>query len=154
MINISHRGLIDGPNKRLENTIKAVDFALDIKLDVEIDVRLVNKRFYLGHDSIQEEVTIDWLLVRKKQLWVHCKDLDSADFFTSSNIDLNFFFHQNDDLCITSKGFLWIYPKKKFTKNSIIVCTSANEIKKIQYEKQIPKGICSDYPQLIKKIYT
>ena len=53
--------------------------------------------------------------------------------------DIHCFWHQEDDVTLTSKGFMWTYPGKPLTDKSICVLPEKNN--------QIPKkalGICSD----------
>ena len=51
------------------------------------------------------------------------------------------FWHQKDDVTLTSRGFIWTYPNKKTYNKSIIV------INKFIKKQELPKcmGICSDY---------
>ena len=71
------------------------------------------------------EITLDWLTDRKDSLWIHCKDLITIDMLRElqihNKVDLNYFFHDEDDCTITSKGDLWVYPGKQPVKNSIAV---------------------------------
>ena len=53
MIYISHRGNINGPNKKLENNPNYITDAINKGFDVEIDVNYKNSNFYLGHDKAQ-----------------------------------------------------------------------------------------------------
>ena len=69
MILISHRGNINGRNIDMENTIDYIDDALDQGYHVEVDVWMIGDKLYLGHDSIQEEITTKYLMNPK--LWVH-----------------------------------------------------------------------------------
>ena len=52
------------------------------------------------------------------------------------------FWHQNDDLTLTSNGYFWTYPGKDLTSNSIAVLPEIS--KTYTLEKKIA-GICSDY---------
>ena len=42
-------------------------------------------------------------------------------FVNLEKIKSNYFWHQNDDYTITSKGYIWAYPGKKLNKNAIYV---------------------------------
>lgn len=145
MINIAHRGLFKGPNKKKENSLSQIESAIKNGYEVEIDLRLIEDRLYLGHDEIQEVVETKWLNDYKNKLWIHCKNIYAVDFLFDLNLDFNYFFHNNDDLTITSKKNLWVYPKKPYTKNSIIVCKSKDEIDDVLSSTIKPLGICSDY---------
>ena len=65
---------------------------------------------------------------------------------------LNCFWHQQDDYTITSKGFIWAYPSKKLTKNSIAVLPESSNYTLDELKNSY--GICSDnieyYKSLIK----
>lgn len=146
MINIAHRGLLKGPDKKKENKVDQIESAIKKDFDAEIDLRIIAKRLYLGHDEVQEEVSLSWLSDYKNKLWIHCKSIDVVDFLFDLNLGLNYFFHNKDHLTITSKNYLWVYPKKTYTKNSIIVCKSKREIDCILNSSTKPLGICSDFP--------
>jgi len=50
------------------------------------------------------------------------------------------FFHQNDNVTLTSKGYMWTYPTQKLTEKSICVMP---ELQTIDVKKSA--GICSDF---------
>ena len=53
--------------------------------------------------------------------------------------DIHCFWHQEDDVTLTSRGFIWTYPGKPLTSKSICVKPEKNF--------EIPKkvlGICAD----------
>jgi hypothetical protein len=56
------------------------------------------------------------------------------------NEDVNFFWHQEDLLTITSAGYLWVYPGNQPLENTISVLPEL-------YNEDVSKciGICSDY---------
>ena len=140
---ISHRGNLRGPEKTNENKPQQIDLAIENGFDVEIDLWLVNGNFQLGHDKPEYVINLSWVLSRSKYLWVHCKNIELIDYLTINCIDLNFFFHQNDHLALTSKFFLWVYPEKTYTKNSILVL---NNIDDLSFLDNPPFGLCTDYP--------
>ena len=41
--------------------------------------------------------------------------------YEMSKMNCHYFWHQEDDYTITSKGIIWAYPGKKLTNNSICV---------------------------------
>tara|TARA_B100001057_G_scaffold352971_1_gene354721 strand:+ start:1237 stop:1677 length:441 start_codon:yes stop_codon:yes gene_type:complete len=135
MIFISHRGNLSGPNPVLENSVNYINEALK-KFDVEIDLWFKKDKFYLGHDEPQYEVNINFL--KNKKLWIHTKNLEC--FYELSKYDLNFFWHEDDKIVITSKGFFWNYPGTDLSKKSICVLPETNKIEKFDCY-----GICSDY---------
>lgn len=136
---IAHRGNINGPSKK-ENQ---PDYILDtIKLgyDCEIDVRYINEKLFLGHDEPEFIIELNFLLENSDYLWIHCKNILALDFLLSYDT-LNIFWHQDDSYTLTSKGFIWSYPKTETTKKCIILMP---ELCNFSFSKE-PYGICSDY---------
>ena len=139
---ISHRGNLDGPMKEFENHPDYINDAIKKGFDVEIDVRVKNESFYLGHDFPTYKIDEKFLINNK--LWCHAKDLDAMNKL--SKIKCHFFWHQEDDVTITSKGYLWTFPGKKIFKKSICVLPE-----KTNYKNFACYGICSDYILKYKK---
>lgn len=136
MILISHRGNTSGINKDLENKPDYILNALNIDYDVEIDVWQYKDELYLGHD----EPTIllpNKLLEFKDKLWFHAKNLDVLTKLNKLNV--HYFWHQSDDITMTSKGFWWTYPGKKLYNNSISVLPE-----KFNQDISSCAGCCSD----------
>tara|TARA_B100001121_G_C18400933_1_gene485388 strand:+ start:106 stop:531 length:426 start_codon:yes stop_codon:yes gene_type:complete len=138
---ISHRGNINGIQKDKENNPNYINKALEKGFDVEIDVRFENKKFFLGHDFNQFEVSKDFLL--NKKIWCHAKTNEAL--IALHEINAHFFWHQEDDYTITSKGYIWTYPGKKLLSKSICVLPE-----KANYEKINCLGICSDFIERYK----
>ena len=138
MIIISHRGNINGPNNGLENKPSYIDDAINIGLDVEIDLWVIDNQLFTGHDNPQYEISIDWLIVRKDRLWIHCKNINAIIFLSSTN--LHYFWHENDTLTLTSKKILWVFPGNQPIENSIAVMP---EINNDNVSKCL--GVCTDY---------
>jgi len=147
---ISHRGNINGPNLLEENNPEYIDFALKLCYDVEIDLRLENNKFYLGHDEPQYYVPMIWLVERKDNLWIHCKDLDCLNNFSNSPIDFNYFWHQEDDYTLTSKNFIWTYPGKEYKSKSVIVMPEWDNMSYDELKNIDCYGVCSDYVKMLK----
>jgi hypothetical protein len=148
MIFISHRGNLSGPDKDKENKPSYIDNALKNGYDVEIDLRLFNDELFLGHDSPQYFVTLSWLLNRKSKLWIHCKDVESM--LKIKNCNLNYFWHENDKLTLTNKGFIWAYPSEEKIEDSIDVLPETYPME--NYSLKI-NGICSDHIEKYKNLY-
>lgn len=144
---IAHRGNINGPNPLKENSTQYIDEAITQGFDVEIDVRYEDKVFYLGHDEPQYQTSLSWLVERKDNLWIHCKDLTSLNIFCSNPVDFNYFWHQEDDFTLTSKNYIWTYPGKECGPKSVLVMPEWNtDIDKLGSLKSLNcEGICSDY---------
>ena len=136
MIYISHRGLINGQNNDIENHPDQIKYLLNKNINIEIDIRYHKNKLYLGHDEPMYEITKDFLL--NKNLWCHAKDFKSLE--EMSKIKCHYFWHQEDDYTITSKGFIWVYPGKPLIKNSICVIPEKHE-----NDYSFCYGICTDY---------
>jgi len=141
MILIAHRGNINGPNPKRENTILYIEEAINRGYDVELDLRILKDKIYIGHDKPIEEIKPNWLKKFKNKLWVHCKDTESLKYFADLK-DYNYFWHKDDEFTITSKGFILSH-----TDNNIK--SLSGKFIKIQLENKKINGnfvgILSDY---------
>ena len=138
---IAHRGNIDGPNIEFENNPNQIDICIKKGFNVEIDIHYddTTKNIWLGHDKAQYCVTWHWLAQRVNELWIHCKDFTTLNEFAAMPYEYNYFWHQNDDYTLTSKGFIWTYPGKKVGPKSVLVDLNGGDIHQDCY------AICSDY---------
>lgn len=131
---ISHRANLNGIDKSLENNPEQIKKVLKL-FEVEIDLWDINGDLYLGHDEPQYKINNNFF---DNKMWIHCKNLSAAQ--TMSKTSFNWFWHENDKLTQTSKGFLWCYPGV-YLENGITV--------EFGYNQYLPKniyGICTDYP--------
>ena len=135
MILISHRGNITGIEKDSENKPDYIFNALNKGFNVEIDIWKHKDDLYLGHDE-PNTLLPDKLLENKNNLWFHAKNLDCL--IKLHQLNVHYFWHQNDDVTITNKGFWWTYPGKKLYKNSICVLPE-----KFNQDISICAGCCS-----------
>ena len=133
---ISHRGNLNGVESENENNPNYLKIAIDKGFNVEVDVRFEEEKFYLGHDFSQYEVNKDFLL--NENIWCHAKT--HSALLALDKINAHYFWHQEDDYTITSKGFFWTFPGKKLLKKSICVLPE-----KANYKKIDCLGICSDF---------
>ena len=138
---ISHRGNLNGIQKDKENEPKYIISAIDKGFDVEVDVRFENNKFFLGHDYNQFEINKEFLL--NKKIWCHAKTNEAL--LALDEIKAHFFWHQEDDYTITSKGYIWTYPGKKLLSKSICVLPE-----KANYKEINCIGICSDFIEKFK----
>lgn len=134
---ISHRGNLFGSETSNENTIDSILKAIDYGFDVEIDIWKTPNGIYLGHDEPEYLVSLEWLNKFSNHLWVHAKNKEVISTLCETN--LNWFWHENDLLTITSKGFIWCNIGV-YIDGGITVCIDKNEIPKNIY------GICTDFP--------
>jgi hypothetical protein len=145
MILISHRGNLNGRIEKSENDPLYVDEALTQGYDVEIDVWYIKSEnagwsLFLGHDYPQYQIDFEWFTKRLTKLWVHCKNIESIVFFKRCGYDINFFWHQNDTVTLTSKKNIWAFPGKQPIPDSISVMPEI-------FNDDISQclGVCSDY---------
>ena len=136
MILISHRGNIHGKSPGLENMPEYISDTLNKGYHVEIDVWYKNG-FYLGHDNPQYSVKPNFL--SQDKIWCHAKNIE-AIIEMSKYPKIHYFWHQKDDITLTSKGYIWAYPGKQPIKNSIAVLPEI-----YQDNLDVCKGVCSDY---------
>ena len=135
MILISHRGNINGRNPNLENGQRYCQKAIDAGYNVEIDVHFYDGILWTGHDRPQYRVDDDFLL--QEEVWCHAKDIMALRRLLE--LETHCFFHQNDPVTLTSKGYMWTYPTQPLTEKSICV---KPEIQLIALKHSA--GICSD----------
>ena len=137
MILISHRGNINGKQPNLENAPYYINNTLKMGYNVEIDVWWYKDNFYLGHDEPMYKVEIKYL--QDYRLWCHAKNIEAVIEFQKYP-HIHYFWHQEDDICLTSKNYIYAYPGKQPIKNSIAVLPEL-----YNDDLSICKGICSDY---------
>ena len=147
---ISHRGNLNGPMPELENQPGYVEHAIASGFDVEVDLWVNESGIFLGHDGPQYQVPKEWLMDRKSQLWVHCKNAEALSF--SITYDLHCFFHNTDDYTVTSKGYVWSYPGKKSSSQKCIKVLPELQwwdLDSSWLEKYF--GVCSDFVAELNK---
>tara|TARA_R110000782_G_scaffold243133_1_gene329693 strand:- start:202 stop:651 length:450 start_codon:yes stop_codon:yes gene_type:complete len=149
MILISHRGNTTRSIPERENDPKYIHEAIVNGFHVEVDVWFIDGKFKLGHDKPQYDFPHQLLEHQSNKLWIHCKNLDAIAQFNildKDGIYINYFWHQEDDITLTSKGYIWAYPGKQPIENSIAVMPELNND---DLSKCI--GICSDNIAKYKK---
>jgi hypothetical protein len=144
---IAHRGLVNGPNKERENHPDQIKEALRNGYDCEIDIRWIDNAWYLGHDNPDHSVPYEFL--EQPGLWIHAKNLDAL-YVLGADAKLNFFWHQEDDHTLTSQGYIWTYPRKTLTKNSVMVMPEWNDTTLANAREADCYAVCSDFVELLK----
>lgn len=133
---ISHRGNLYGPSNK-ENTPEQILEVISKGFECEIDLWYTNQKLMLGHDKPQYEIDLSFLN-DTPNLWVHAKNIEALNYLNDTGI--NYFFHNNDDATLTSRGYIWCYPGV-YCKNGITVLAD-----KISVFSQEVAGVCTDYP--------
>jgi hypothetical protein len=137
---ISHRGNIDGRQPNLENKPEYILKALNQGYECEIDVWFIRNKIYLGHDKVKKRmVEINLNFLKNKKLWCHAKNIEALDLMRRNNVHC--FWHEDDLVTITSKGWIWCHPRLKIgRKNSITVLPELHNTQAKSFS-----GICSDF---------
>jgi YrbI family 3-deoxy-D-manno-octulosonate 8-phosphate phosphatase len=144
---ISHRGNTNGSNS-MENNPEYIEKTLKTGYDVEVDVWKCENNFYLGHD--EPTYQINRYFLQNQKLWVHCKNIEAhLDLFQFQNI--NCFFHDQEEIVMTSRGYLWAHPRcSKLNNKTVIVQPDSRNY-------HIPPdifAICSDYVSNFQPIFS
>jgi len=143
---IAHRGNTNGKFESYENEPSYIDMAIEKGFDVEVDVWVLPEHkntIFLGHDKPQYGVTFKFFQERITKLWVHCKNIEALKYFQEHNVlkHTHYFWHQEDDVALTSFNFFWTYPNKQLTEHSVCVMPELNN----QEVPDFVHGVCSDY---------
>jgi len=150
---ISHRGNIEGivPNK--ENRPSYIDCALQLGLEVEIDIRYQDNNFWLGHDTTDYIIDINWLNKRSKNLWLHCKNLNAVLKLKSLYYSGQYFCHTEDPYVITSTGHIWVHDLTATLNNNCII-PLLGKLDIVNFENKIVHAVCTDYVNFCKYVLT
>lgn len=109
--------------------------------NAEADIWLTPKgKFALGHDSPKYIINEKWIFEHQYGIWFHCKNIAALEFFNREGTDLHYFWHENDTVTLTSKGWIWAYPGKQPIAGSIGVLPELNDD-----DISVCDGICTDY---------
>ena len=137
MILISHRGNINGKNPNSENAPFYINRALQSGYNVEIDVWWFNEDFYLGHNKPLYQIEVKYL--QNYKLWCHAKNIE-AIIEMRKYPNIHYFWHQKDNITLTSKNHIWAFPGKQPIKDSIAVLPEI-----FKDNLGVCKGVCSDH---------
>lgn len=162
---IAHRGNLNGPNSRTENTVQAVEDCLAKGFDVEIDVQDVyGHDIFIGHDvdgPTERMKLVIYDSKRYNRLWLHAKNFNAfKDLMVLKqnhgyqNFDI--FYHETDFSALTFNRYFWIYPNTKLSlssgKNSILVMPESVNLQPKDLVPYTFFGVCTDYPNEYKKV--
>jgi hypothetical protein len=146
MIYIAHRGLFEGPNPSLENDPEQIKLALSKGYDCEVDVWYkANDEWFLGHDG--PTYNVDYDFIAQEGLWLHAKNLAALYYLTGT--PLNYFWHESDTQTLTSHHYIWTYPERPLSKQSIMLMPEWADPTLASTKEAKCYGICSDYIEKI-----
>ena len=138
MIWIAHRGNIEERIPERENHPEYLIEAQKKGFDIEVDIWFLHEKWFLGHDEPSYEVGEDFL--DRKGCWFHAKNIDALSQLIMRKHHC--FWHQEDDVTLTSQGYLWTFPGKKLVQHSIAVMPERASYTK--EELASCSGICTD----------
>lgn len=111
---IAHRGLMDGPNGSIENTVDLLESNSKAGITSECDIWYKDEQFWLGHDTPDHMVSFEWICKMKEFLLIHAKDLTTFHVLKrirdQEGIDLHIFYHTDEDVVVTTHGECIVYP--------------------------------------------
>lgn len=147
MIWILHRGNLHGPNVFEENRPDILKQRVTEGWNVEVDIWVSHGNLFLGHDNPYYECDtemVEWL--KKPEVWIHCKNLEAVNWFSSNSIrcHYHYFAHDKDPVVITSHGIPWLYPGQTIL-NGIHVMPEWNKKPGVDVLADSVLGYCSDY---------
>jgi hypothetical protein len=143
LVLIAHRGNIGGKRPELENTPPYLESAIAQGYDVEVDVWFVDGKYYLGHDGPEIETSLEYL--NNDSFWCHCKNVEALKELSQAGVHC--FFHQTDDVTLTSRGILWTFPRKPLVEGAVCV------MPELGFDGDLSNcgGICSDFVEDYKQ---
>lgn len=103
---IAHRGNTRGPEPSFENKIDFLLHAYNECGAVETDVQTYNGKLYFGHDEPQQLATPE--LLTTDNWFCHAKDIESM--LSLVDMGAHCFWHQEDNITLTSNGHIWCFP--------------------------------------------
>jgi hypothetical protein len=103
---------VNGPDKRLENDIATIVHRCSNGLYSEIDIWYVNSKWYIGHDSPEQEITLEYLM--SPYLFIHAKNVEAfhelQQLSDAHGLNLRIFYHTEEHYALTTRGETIIYP--------------------------------------------
>lgn len=142
---IAHRGNLNGPDPSNENSPDVIQYCVSRGFDVEIDLWCHRNIAYLGHDEPTYPISLDFLIKNRDNLWVHCKNLCASSMVFELG-DFNYFYHENDPMVITSKGYIWTYPEpQEMVSPFQVLLDFSSDIDYMFYKNLNIYGVCVDY---------
>jgi len=156
---IAHRANLYGPNPNTENTLEAIQDCIKRDIDMELDIWHKDGKFFLGHDEPRLEFDPFTYNFGDSYVWFHCKTIQTIEklltntFYTAQKWynQYTVFFHDKDDMTLTSNQEFWTYPGRDLCVKSIAVMPEyvshvyEGTVLKLMLTHKL-KGVCTDYP--------
>ena len=115
---IAHRGNTKGKTEHENCPVYLSDASIDHF--VEVDVWYVDDKIFLGHDEPTYEVSIDFL--KNYKFFCHAKNIEALHRMLEEP-DIHCFWHEDDLVTLTSKGYVWKYPEVYFQGKLWGICS-------------------------------
>ena len=147
MILISHRGNINGVFPDLENKPSYIYDALNSGYQVEIDLWYDNG-WWTGHDAPTFDIT--WHVNFLHSCWCHAKNAEALEKLSKISY-AHYFWHQEDNYTLTSRGHIWTHVGQAPMKGAICVLPEKSIYPIEESKLKQCAGICSDVIQRYKK---
>lgn len=149
MIYISNLGNIHGSDSDKENHPDYLKEALKQGYHIKVDVYIIHNQIILGQDKPQYE--IDKLFLSNNRIWVQAQNIETLHVFASSGNLIHYFFHDTDDMALTSKGWIWTHYGKTIGHPKS-VAVMPERLKIIPPNLYSSGAICSDFPEKYKTL--
>lgn len=120
MIKISHRGNVAGPKPERENTVEYIKAALALGHYVEVDVWFDKGQLSLGHDRPGERVK--WSFLQNPYIICHAKNIQALHKMLSTE-GIHCFWHEKDQVTLTSLNWVWKYPEVYLEGKLLGICS-------------------------------
>jgi hypothetical protein len=141
---ISHRGLINGPNT-LENNPQHLEMLIQNGLTCECDIWIKDSNIWLGHDKPEHSVEWDFLIKNGEYLLIHAKDIQTFHALKmkadTEGVYFNIFYHTDEDMVLTSQGTIIIHPGNPVLDGTLSMMPEWNP----QISLEDAGFVCSDY---------
>lgn len=141
MMLIAHRGNTVGPSAS-ENKPEYLAEAIERGFTVEVDVWTTRGGLWFGHDRAEHLVPDGWIERYASSSIFHCKNLEAL--VSMRLIGCHYFWHQEDEYTLTSKGVVWVYPHRPFLPTRNFICCQP-DARTLPEDWRGLGGICSDY---------
>ena len=83
-------------------------------------------------------------------LWCHAKSEEALHFMIENKVP-NYFWHQEDDVTLTSSGYIWTHSNNNIYTNKSIVCHMDRPTPEDMVNYKNTSGICSDYIEVARQ---
>lgn len=145
-----------------DNEQEYIEYAIkNTSYSVEVDVRSGPEGgLWVGHDECEYAFPNEWLLESK--LIIHCKDFASLNLMRHFGTKIEFFYHENDPLTMTSKGNIWVHPSQVLARADIpwasyVVLPPITPDKLVRNYLSVGmmqqfSGVCTDFPKEMDKL--